>query len=129
MNEELQQKLLDYLSALEQATAEAGGFLQSELPLVVHEIVAWVWWGSLLRLVFYAVVLTVLLLVVYFGSKRVAQASFADAENASWFLFVMGTILSILFFGTGAMYNAQELVKASVAPRVVVIEKINELRK
>lgn len=128
MDEEIKQKLLQYLEGLESAVSEAGGFIQAELPLVVQELVAWVWWSNLVGAVFYAAVTAIIACLAFVVSRKIASVDEEDVENyfLSWIVFVAGVALSVLV-SNGAVVCVKEMAKAAVAPRVVVIDAIQKL--
>lgn len=123
MNDELQAKLnesgaelIDWLRGV----AEKGGeFVAEQAPLLAEEIVAWHFWSS----VFMAVVLLLgaafvfcVSAVIWFKARRV----FWDDYGPEPVLILPFIVVSLLL--VFAASNCYEAVKASVAPRIVLIE-------
>ena len=119
MNEELQTKLLEYLNSIEGTISEASDFARAELPLVAQEYLAWVWWGNLVLLIAGGVGLLVGIGLMRWSVKATSDDGGVILAMGGIVLTVCGSLLTIP--------STSRLVKVSVAPRVVLIEKIKEL--
>lgn len=139
MNEELKAKLLQYLEYIEQGVHKGADFVAEQTPLYVQELLAWHFWsyiGDATLFLLPAVVLTVGGRWLWnYGSPERNKASDqrTNAEND----FVFGTTLVPCFayaIAVGLMFGvigkSFHAAKAKIAPRVIVVEKLQEaLRK
>lgn len=120
---ELKIRIESYLEAIESGASQAGEFVLKETPLVAQEYLAWTFWSSTLSAGTSFAVAVLSILVV----KRLWGWVTKDAENhecAPLLVFPFGVLIpSIAIFGT----NAAMALKVSVAPRVVLLEKIGEM--
>lgn len=125
MNEELQERIEGYLDAVESSANTAGEFAAEQVPLVAQEYLAWVFWGGV-----------VLLLAALVGILLSAVAAYVFWKTKDSLKHVEANVLSAmaaLALATGSFIAAvpatYNIVKVTVAPRVVLIEKAAELIK
>lgn len=129
MDEELKQKLSEYLDQLESGIQQAGGFVIDEVPLVVKEYLNW----EIYSYGFSAVVsLIVAILFSVFFIKLLKYLNTTDEIDTDcgpyvlcWILSGFITIISLVT----CVSNTYSMIKPIVAPRVVIIEKISELTR
>lgn len=122
MNHELQSKIMEYLQSLEDGIGKAGTFVEAEFPLVIQEYLAWV---VIRQSVFAAVLLALASLVVVVSRamwKSIPTHERAEGINAVIVCFSIAISLTI-----GGAVAAGYAVKAKIAPRVTVLEKVQEL--
>lgn len=109
---------------------EAGAeFAAEQAPLVAQELIAWGFWDGVVGAVSSA-------LVLMFGSYFFVKFSIGlsraikEDDDDGMFMNVLGLLpIVILWFFAACrlLCNVSTIIKASVAPRVYLIEKIAEL--
>lgn len=122
INEEIKQKMVEYLQSFEAGMKKAGEFSAEQAPLVVQEFLAWEFWGAVFiaaGFLFMAVILTIILIVVY--CRRTDEF-----ERFMIGVFGGAPVLALYIASGIATHDA---LKVTIAPRVVVLEKISELVK
>lgn len=133
MDEQLRERLEKYLETIEEAASQAGGFVMEQAPLVVQEYLAWRFWSDIFACVISVVIATaVFFLAGYLRDKATKWKadSWEDKNNrkgsiAACFI-AQSLAIGLTFIPVGiATFDA---VKVSVAPRVVLIEKVADLR-
>lgn len=128
MNDEINQRIVSYLDAIESTASTAGEFVAEQTPLVAQEYLAWYFYSSLMASAFCLVVM----LVTAYAIKKVYRLLVPKGGDLSQHpevtLLLFPAILLVLscFF---AVYNASYAVKVCVAPRIVLLEKAAELAK
>jgi len=133
MNEETKDLLLKYLQAGAERIERGSAFVESEIPLVVTEYLNWYWAATLFCVILGAVLLVSSFVLAYFVPSTLKRAE----NNYEWgdeilvagifqVLFAIGLcVAGVIILGE----NTYKLVKVSVAPRVVLLEKIAEIAK
>ena len=128
MNEDYQKRIDGYLGAIESAANKAGEFVEEQTPLLAQEYLAWEFWSSLAACVALFVLGVTLFAAIFVSWKRiVGDETYEDHPE----VLVVAAILlaaSILPLGFSAE-NGFRALKVSVAPRVVLMEKVMELSK
>lgn len=132
MNDELKARLVQYLDAMGARFAKAEDFAVEQIPDVAQQWLAWEFWSCVF---FDAVVLVVAVLsfflhkasVVAFGKKKAKNDPNDDGsfEAALAVLFLIASAGCILW----SFYFGYKGIKVTVAPKVVLIEKIAELAR
>lgn len=124
MNKELQDRLIEYLGSLDGAVRQAGGFVAEQAPLVAQEWIRYEFWSNAIQ----CVVLLVAGLVLLTAGLLFLRRQFRDHDNP-WFLgTLVGLAIAAPLLCVGSNCGIDAL-KAKIAPRVVVLEKIAELAK
>ena len=127
MNEEIQQRITKYLDAIEASAQGAGDFVSEQAPMVAQEYLAWVFWSSALGAVGLMVAgVTGLVFSVLFLKQFLKNKEFIEHPEAM--LTAIPIIIAGLAVGVG-LQNAGTALKVSVAPRVVLLEKVSELSR
>ena len=132
MDEELKQRLLRYLDSMEEGIEKSAEFVADQAPDVVQQWLAWEFWSS----VFFATccIVTAVASAYYFrrlwiwADKHLTK----DAKESEAGPVILGlAVLAGMCIGTltGAIMNAYSATKVSVAPKVVIVEKMTELAK
>jgi len=123
INEEVKQKMIEYLQSFEAGIKKAGEFSAEQAPLVVQEFLAWEFWSS-----FVAFLICSLLTAITLGvSAWWWKNDKSDLETKC--LVVLIPVLACVFMQIPVWTNAYNAGKVAVAPRIVVLEKISELVK
>ena len=121
VNEEVQQKMLEYLQTFEQGIKKAGEFSAEQAPLVVQEFLQWV-------------IVSNVVLGILAGGLLLLSVSIAiryhwklEGEDKA-FLWLFAAV-PIIAFGIAFVTCGERAGKAWIAPRIVVLEKISTLVK
>ena len=126
MSEELQKRMMDYLDSLESTVQQGSGFLVEQAPLVCQEYVDWVFWSGVLLAVPCAACAILLFAFAAWAARKAIKSKEADSQ---WWLAMALLVLFGLTIGVPSVLGVGDAVKASVAPRVVVLEKLAELSR
>ena len=123
MNDELKQKMVEYLEQLESGLKTAADFSAEQAPLVVQEYLNWMFLNSLAG----GVCCGLAALVLSFAATKVVQHMLSenDTEGACIGGFVLGAFA--VFASAGSIGQLLFAAKVCIAPRVVILEKISEL--
>lgn len=129
MNEQIKEKLIEYLNYLETAAKSATDVAAAELPLVIQEYITWL---QAECIVFAIGTLAVVGLIIYAARCMVSYASIPNNLSAddSFFTTVAGNIIQVAASIIGLLLlssNFMTLAKCYFAPRVVIIEKLMEM--
>lgn len=133
MNQETKDLLLKYLQAGADRIERGSAFVEAEIPLVVTEYLNWYWAATLFFLLLGAVLWALSLVLLYFVPSTFKRAH--DSLRYDEELYMLGVVqtlcaIGLCIFGTITMAEkTYQLVKVSVAPRVVLLEKIAEIAK
>ena len=122
MNKELQDQLLKYLGSLDGAVRQAGDFVAEQAPLVAQEWVEYEFWSNALQCVGLLSAGFLLLVMVLW----LARQQFRRPDEP-WLIGVL--VLSAFMcpsFCIGFGHGIRAM-KAKIAPRVVVLEKLASL--
>lgn len=119
INEEVKQKMIEYLQSFEAGIKKAGEFSAEQAPLVVQEFLRW----EIVRNGAFAVATGLLMLVVLATAVRY-HFKVEGEEKAFVWLFAA---IPLVAFGIGFGASAEKAGKAWLAPRIVVLEKISTL--
>lgn len=121
VNEELKVKMLEYLSHMESGLKSAADFSVEQAPLVVQEFIAWEFWKH--TIVASAGILFSCCLLALFW--RLQKAMKGEDRLMVIGVGVCAVVISLCI----SCAEASMAVKAAVAPRVVVLEKVASLVK
>lgn len=121
-NELLTQRLESMLAYVEEGVKASASFAAEQAPLVVQEYLAWYWWSAVFLAVLFGFIGLVL---ISFATWLIRKDPDSDAIAPLLFMWIAGA----LFFFIGVGNNVYDMVKVSVAPRVVVLEQIGKLIK
>lgn len=127
MNDELKQKMLEYLQSLE-STAQSAA---KEIPLVVNEYIQWEMASNLTLACVFLVIFTISFVILCISVRKVFLESSDlthDQEFAYMLTFIFSLFTSVMFL-VGLMITSHNYAKIKYAPRVVILEKISEIVK
>lgn len=126
MNEELQSKLIEYLSKIEGGIERAVDFSAEQAPLVIQELIQW----TIVEHTIYAVLWCGLaMFFVILSGLCVIRRRKWDPEDPA-FPVMFGGIPSFVcatLTGTPAVINGSVALKAYLAPRLFVLEYLRDL--
>lgn len=128
MNPEYESKLSALLDYIGSTAKDADGFVREQAPLVAQEIVAWKL-GYGLFIVGFGTALLVFGVFMIRAVVREAKRPFADQRE---FVFVgagiagmFGVLIGSINFGCGAY----DVLRATVAPRLVILDYVKSVAK
>ena len=119
LNEEVKQKMIEYLQSFEAGVKTAAEFSAEQAPLVVQEYLAWIFFAKLAQCLLSLVALCV---ATYLGWKLSKKLYESDRIGLYIFGPFVGFVLSAFAIDGG--YHA---AKVAIAPRVVVLEKVSDI--
>ena len=126
LSEEVRSRIVEYMDAVESSVATAEVFVSSNAPLVAQEYLALVYWKSLIGLVFCLVVVV----SAVFVSRAAAISARKPDDEENEGLIIFSVFYGVLGGGICAIMtvvNAICFIEVSVAPRIVLLEKISQL--
>jgi hypothetical protein len=129
MDDELKAKLLTYLNEVEAAATTGKDFLIEQAPLYVQELIAWEFWSSVMATgCTLAVALAIGLFLRWWFpfSAKFQDTSYRDGTRIMFGIWGGAAIAGCLVM---AVVSASCALKVSVAPRVVIVEKLHEALK
>lgn len=133
MDQETKDLLLKYLQAGAEHIERGSAFVEAEIPLVVTEYLNWYWAATLFFLLLGALLLVGSFALFYFVPNTLQRAKKSQRyEEELYILGILQTLCAIGLCVGGVITMAEktyQLVKVSVAPRVVLLEKIAEIAK
>lgn len=128
MEAELATRLLKYLDALESGLKSGGDFVKDQAPLVCQEWLNWNFTENLiLSILGVASIVTILLVVRCVWS--LTKGKNTDEAVIGMTLTVLLGAASLIGISSWTATCALGAVKVYVAPRVVLLEKIQEMTK
>ena len=123
MNEELQQRLKKYMDFIESSVKETGDFVIEQSPLVIQEFLSWYFYSHLFFLIVSVVFGLIFISIAFYALKGPIINDNDDVDIIATIAVCIFSIISIL----SILYNSYNLIKVTVAPRLVILEKISEL--
>lgn len=126
MDEQVKQHLITYLDKLEAAVQKGADIAAEQLPLALQEYIAYCRIASTWDLIACGLAGLVGLWFM-FSAQRLNTKVKIDLAATAW-CFIVGFLLML---GGGVFFlgNVKHCIKAWVAPRALLLEKVNELRK
>lgn len=128
MNPEIQQHLISYIDKLEGLAKQGADFAADQIPLVLQEYILYQQLSTTVSLVGSLLLFISALIVLRTGYKALLQDEHLR-NPARWMPFLFVGVLGCIFFPIGILSSVDPCIKVWTAPRVVLIEKLNELRK
>jgi hypothetical protein len=125
MTQETEKNINEAINWLQQTCGTIQNFASEQSPIYFREVVEWAFWSSALGGGF-GILLIVLGIVGVFKMKSWEEGGL-DHES----IFGCGIIVLVFLF-VGTCLNCKHIpnaIKAKVAPRMVLIEHLTELRK
>lgn len=122
MNEELQKALGELLNKANNGIDAASGFLASELPDVIQQLLMWNIYHSVIWCILYSLCFAFCL----WGSAKCLKYTLEDADLIIANIFPMG---ASLVFALCAIDEFSEALKIYIAPKVWLLEYAASLTK
>ncbi len=126
MNEELQKNVSEILEFLKKGADSASSFAAEQAPLFVTEYLNWYFYSHIFFVIVFAIIMC---LLIMFGRK--AYKMWEDDGFKDGPIILPVVAFPIIAFGMFicSLCDTYECIKVSVAPRVVLLEKVIELSK
>lgn len=138
MNDAMKQKLTEAVGMVVDGMKKTGDFALDQAPLVAQEFIAWeIWYGALMfvggLILFFVGVIGALKWFIYCEDqlKKCEKAKNNEYHSCGWQdskMFMIFAIVPIIF-GIAGICQIERAIKASVAPRIVIIEKMADIAK
>lgn len=125
MNEELKNKMSEYLVVLERDLKSVKDFSAEQVPLVVQEYINWIFWQNCV-IAFFMVIMVAFLYRIW---KWIMDEKDVKDDTALKVFISCMAMLLVSIPSLQSLYSITQMIKTTVAPRVVIIEKISELVK
>lgn len=113
------EKLLQYATDIE-------AFAKKEVPLYIQELLNYKFWSEMFDIIFWGAPLLILSIIFFIWGAK--QAKESGVSSDAW----TGNItLGVIFFIVAVIvvyFNAGEIVKIKLAPRVYVLEYLRSLK-
>lgn len=125
MNEELKNKMSEYLVVLERDLKSVKDFSAEQVPLVVQEYINWIFWQNCVIAFFMVIMIAILYRIwKWIMDEEDVKDDIAPKVFISCMAMLLASLPSIQLID-----STTKMIKTTVAPRVVIIEKISELVK
>lgn len=128
VSDDVRERVMRYMDAIEATASDAGEFVTEQMPLVAQEYLQWLWLDAVITAAAMAAVVMVAVIGCIFAWVHTRNAYTRDDEELRTFSLTVTAVVGIFFGGLAVAY-ALDAVKVSVAPRVVLLEKVAELVK
>lgn len=128
MNEKLQAALADILKLLTDAASSVGTAAQTEIPLLVREILVYRWWEA----VGWVCLAAIPMILLWTAGVKLARWGLRDDDVDTQFATFFGAcmITAVSFIPASVVWtNILTAIKISVAPRLYLLEQVKELIK
>ena len=109
-------------------------FASKEVPLYLKELITYEFWHAVVYAVLFAVLAGCLIYVARWCRVRAKtlheENNYRNNDDIGglWFLTIASSVVALVLIGTSVGY-IDDAVKAAVAPRVIIVEKIQTLIK
>lgn len=117
---DIQHRLTKYMDELEKALSTSAEFAAKEAPLVVQEFLEWEFWSSVMAATGCLLFVIAFLVSVYRNRKF-----FADNFELAPLLVIPGIV--VILAAVCVCERTARAAKVSIAPRLVLLEKVSEL--
>lgn len=132
MDKESKDMLMKYLELGAEKLESGAQFLESEIPLVVSEYLSWIFYYNVIMLCIGILFLIIGSVCGIIAKRNYDYLDSPDSGDHNFILAIFSSIVTVFLFifGCGNIFDSTKtLVKVSVAPRVVILEKISEISK
>jgi len=128
MEIELTERVIQSLDRVEKWVESGESFINEQAPLVVQDIINWGVYGLGIA----AIVATVIcILAIVLGVILLHKFLVVESNSTAVLPLMLGTVLCVVIAFGGAIVvsnNAPGALKASIAPRVFVLEQLGSLK-
>ena len=128
MDEEIKKKMLSYIEVMEGVVKQGTDFELDQTPLALHEFVAY---SRVYSTCYVCVGLLAVAAGLFFASRAFKKESWPDHQEVPCGVayVVLAAILLVMAAPCILKGNFDTAVKSWVAPRVLILDKLNEMRK
>lgn len=123
-----EQVALDVMNWVKETVEKGEAFIAQEAPLLAQEIVAWYFWHGVIVALSCVASMALVLFAWWFFFQRIPQWA-SDRMDQS-FSYALASVVSIGLLlaasSTAVVQGVVPAVKATVAPRVVVLEEVSK---
>ena len=124
---EIQHRITAYLDAIEQSAGTAGSFVSEQTPLVAQEFLAWTFWCGCLQCLVSSIAIIALWAFIRWTYKAFKGPKYFD-DGPGIPVAMIGTFVISLLIAS-AYKGGYDAAKVSIAPRIVLLEKVSSLVK
>jgi len=125
MNDELQKRLLGYLSKVENGINDIVEFGSDQVPILVQEILAF----SMIEAALYAAFKIIAAILILYGGNRLSKYILERSKDGEHYIPLALSILLHAPFLFSAIGNILIALKVYFAPRLFMLEYIREIVK
>lgn len=128
LSQVLKTNTVEIIAWVKETAQKTENFAAEQTPLYIKEYISWQIWGSLIEIVLFLIPTGLAFWILFTFMKKYK-------ESDDGFLFavcVFSGIVSLTLFVMSiccTIFNVNLIAKASIAPRVVIVEKVNDLLK
>lgn len=128
LDQQLTNNYADLIQWVKDGANQAGSFLNEQTPLFIQEYLNWIFWSGFITGTLMLVIFITLLVSTICYMKKYERSS-NDADG--WCALIAGSVAVFVLIGflTVGMTGYSNALKAKIAPRVLVVEKIGSLIK
>ena len=122
MTPETENNINEAINWLQQTGGSIQNFAAEQAPIYCREVIAWEFWSAMFYLVISA---SMLIAAAYLGKK--ARSLFKEDELWEPWAAISGFI--IVVFGLLGCIACECVIKATVAPRLIIVEHLRGINK
>lgn len=120
-NEDIKLAIVEYLKTFESGLKKAVDFSMEQVPLVIQEFLAWEFWGSM------AIAISCCFAIAIVFPLHKAGCKISDPSSEGRVLTHIFSVFAWIILSVAAITEFVNALKVTVAPRLVILEKISEL--
>jgi hypothetical protein len=124
MTAQLNERLVSLMDYVGSIAKDADAFARAQLPDVAREIVAWELWSG----VVYGLICVAILAACVWAFRKAMWLLNNSRECYDIPMFAISVVLGVFAF-VGLMVNTNGIIKATVAPRLVVLDYVKGVVK
>jgi hypothetical protein len=128
LRDDVRERVARYMDAIEATASDAGEFVTEQMPLVAQEYLQWCWFAAIIKATAMAAVVVVAVIGCILVWVRTRNSYKRDDKELRTLSLTVTAFVGLFFGGLAVTYTL-DAVKVSVAPRVVLLEKVSELVK
>jgi len=124
MDEKLKEKMFEYLSGIEALVKDGSNAAVEQLPLIAKEFIAWEFGSSIFLCAMFSIFMCI---SFYISRKLLKTACTLQNGDSMEFPVYVGLVVTLVIgciTASAATMGAYRAVKVSLAPRIVLIEKV-----
>lgn len=126
MNQNTEQNINEAIDWLQQTGGAIQDFAAEQAPLYCREVVLWAFWEGV-SWTSLGLIVSIVISVLLFRNRKWLKSEYDDVSPAGFFIPVFGTV-AIAVGLLVAAFNVTIVIKAKVAPRLVIVEHLRGLK-